>query len=275
MARERKAPSVYTGCCERYNICLDGMGWAIIAIAESGGVFMTVGDFGNYGYTWPCHGRPTFKHFLVEIDRNYLCGKLGRRDYFLPKETKREWRREVLTCRRRLGISKETARQAWDAIEAMEFTNPDEIYRDWEQTPALKKVFEDPCCMPCVKDFEPALRMFADRIWPVFVETLRAELKGSTPRSNSDAEASAAVAEEKRRIVTRIESVVGDAGMQDYITHAAADLVVLHGVPLCELERILGDLKAMRGAGSLISAGRFFHSKVRKLAAQHGKPWPK
>ncbi len=60
----------------------------------------------------------------------------------------------------------------------------------------------------------------------------------------------------------------------DWCAGAAADLVLKHGVPAEELDAILVDVEAMRAAGTLKVAAAFFHSKVRTLAAQYGKPWP-
>jgi hypothetical protein len=82
-------------------------------------------------------------------------------------------------------------------------------------------------------------------------------------------------AEQKTRLVRRIQQVVDDPQMNPYVARAAADLVVFHEVPLADLEKILADVTAMREAGSLLVAGAFFHSKARTLAGRHGKPWPK
>jgi len=81
-------------------------------------------------------------------------------------------------------------------------------------------------------------------------------------------------AEQKIRLKARIQSVCrGDVA--DWVAGAAADLVVRYGVPIQDLDAILGDVDAMRTAGSLQSAGRFFHSKARDLARRHGVPWPR
>ena len=174
--RERKPPTVTRSTCERYDIRLDGLGWAIITIDERSGLFSAVSDFGNYGYTWPCHGRQTFKHFLVEIDTDYLKNKLGHRDYFLHDATEKAWRKEVLESRRRGEIDKATAWGAWDAINHMEFASAEQAYHDLCDSEDLGKVFTDPCCITLEKDFSPDLRMFVERIWPAFTAALRKEL---------------------------------------------------------------------------------------------------
>jgi len=80
--------------------------------------------------------------------------------------------------------------------------------------------------------------------------------------------------EQKRRLVARIQAVVGDAKMNPVIPRIAADLVVFHAVPMADLEHILVDVESLREARTLRKPGAFFLDKARKLAAQHGKPWP-
>jgi len=81
-------------------------------------------------------------------------------------------------------------------------------------------------------------------------------------------------AEQKVRLKARIQSACrGDVA--DWVAGAAADLVVRYGVPIQELDAILADVDALRTAGSLRSAGRFFHAKARDLAKRFGAPWPR
>ncbi len=40
----------------------------------------------------------------------------------------------------------------------------------------LGKVFTDTACIPWETDFSPDLRMFVERIWPVFIEAIQNEL---------------------------------------------------------------------------------------------------
>ncbi len=80
--------------------------------------------------------------------------------------------------------------------------------------------------------------------------------------------------QQKKRLAQRIREVVNDPNMLPYVSGAAADLVVFHEVPIGELDKILAQLDAKRRAGTLTTAGGFFHYKVRNLAAARGKPWP-
>jgi len=80
--------------------------------------------------------------------------------------------------------------------------------------------------------------------------------------------------EQKRRLEARIRGVVADPSMHRYVAGKAADLVIFHHVPLRDLERILGDVEAMRqGGGFRRSAGAFFHAMIQRLAARRGIDW--
>ena len=90
------------------------------------------------------------------------------------------------------------------------------------------------------------------------------------------AAAAADPAWQKERLKRRISAACGGANpVADWVAGSAANLVVYHGVPIEDLDRILGDVDAMRRAGSLRDAGRFFHAKARELALRWGKPWPR
>ena len=80
--------------------------------------------------------------------------------------------------------------------------------------------------------------------------------------------------QQKKLLTKRIREVVNDPNMLPYVSGAAADLIVFHEVPIGELDSILAQLDAKRRAGTLTTAGGFFHYKVRNLAAARGKPWP-
>lgn len=83
-------------------------------------------------------------------------------------------------------------------------------------------------------------------------------------------------ADQKARLKRRIQAACGSSNpVAEWVAGSAANLVVYHEVPIGELQLILGDVDAMRQVGKLQNAGRFFHFKVRELAARLGKPWPR
>jgi hypothetical protein len=81
-------------------------------------------------------------------------------------------------------------------------------------------------------------------------------------------------AEQKERLKKRIISACR-GNVSEWVAGQAANLVVYHGLPLEDVDHVLGDLDALRSAGTLRDAGAFVHAMFRKLAARHGKPWPR
>jgi hypothetical protein len=70
--------------CERYDLRWKRSGWAIFTIDENGGLFNCQSDYGDYCYSWPNHGRKSFKHFILELaeDTHYFLKKVAKEDYF-------------------------------------------------------------------------------------------------------------------------------------------------------------------------------------------------
>ena len=84
--------------------------------------------------------------------------------------------------------------------------------------------------------------------------------------------------EQKAALEARLIAAVNDPEMHRSVAGKAADLVVFHGIPMREIERVLRDIQELRrakaqgkGAG-LRSPGRFFHAKIRELAHAYGHP---
>ncbi|MFW9970258.1 MAG: hypothetical protein ACFFDF_08670 [Candidatus Odinarchaeota archaeon] len=77
---------------ERYDIRFGRCGWATITIDENGGLFNCQSDYGDYSYSWPRHGRKSFKHFLIEIckDKHYFLKKVANEDYFDYQKNKEQ-----------------------------------------------------------------------------------------------------------------------------------------------------------------------------------------
>jgi hypothetical protein len=82
--------------------------------------------------------------------------------------------------------------------------------------------------------------------------------------------------QQKERLKARFIAACGQRDpLDEWTAGCAANLVIYHGVPIRDLERILCDLDAMRRTGTLKNAARFFHGQVRKLATRLKKPWPR
>src|SRR5262245_50249 len=72
--------------CDRYDV-RQGLDWAIFFVSEPSGVLTIYSAYGEWGHAWPCHGDPSFKHFLVRMGSagdDYLLRKLtkGRQKHF-------------------------------------------------------------------------------------------------------------------------------------------------------------------------------------------------
>lgn len=83
-------------------------------------------------------------------------------------------------------------------------------------------------------------------------------------------------ADQKERLKRQIISVCGrENPVAEWVAGVTANLVIYHDVDYGEIKRIFADIDALRSCGSLKHAGKFFHSKARKLADRLGKPWPR
>jgi len=108
--------------CERYDLRWKNNGWATFTIDENGGLFNCQSDFGDYNYSWPKHGRESFKHFLIEITRSpeYLLGKVAKEDCFDLDKALKQWKPRIIEMRKDREITADQAREAWDFIEGLD-----------------------------------------------------------------------------------------------------------------------------------------------------------
>lgn len=162
---------------QRYDIRV-GYEWATICITE-GGLFLVESSYGVYGHWWSHHGRETFKHFLVELDRDhdYVMGKLGRRTCFYADKTVVEIKRQVLEERRNQNFTKEQAREAFDIEDLIDYGTSQDLFvqaiYDHEQ---LKDMYQDYDALPIRLEFDISLQMFMKEIFTAFVTSIRQEL---------------------------------------------------------------------------------------------------
>jgi hypothetical protein len=166
--------------------------WAIITL-DPRGIFQAVSDFGSYSYDgWGHHGCESFKHFLVRLrEADYflskVCGNtLGQSgpgrcgqifDYDLSVK---EIRRRICE-KRREGMPKDEAREAWDELESVEDTNDSTYFvmaveRD---CPTLfrRVLYSDYCEVPTCTVLAPVpLRFFNEIFRGQLVPALQAEI---------------------------------------------------------------------------------------------------
>lgn len=158
---------------ERYEISSDRRheGWAIIHI-DSNGFLGVVSDYGNWAYHWSAFGND-FKKFLEGLDWSYLYGKLmqGRDAKIYDGEaTLRAIQRHILERRRQRRLTAELAREEWELAKDSEidhrFSDGFSLWFRETQLPDAHDLYE-------TMD-EPQCRAFCEKVWPRFVEALRA-----------------------------------------------------------------------------------------------------
>lgn len=174
--------TVSKSTCEMYEFKFHG-DYAYVLIDESTGLFQVSSSYGTYGYSWPYHGRKTFKHFILEIvrDSHYLLGKVARADYFYEEETKEKWLKQI--CKDRyfsydVELSKEEARELYDDIKEADFYSADR---------AVDFIYSNDIIAECYGSepwytFEPVIGYspnalgFAKYILPMIEEVIEKEL---------------------------------------------------------------------------------------------------
>ena len=162
--------------CDRYTIHGGKeFSWANILIDEHWGLLAIHSDYGNWTFSWPYHGRDSFRQFLMESrkDKHYFMNKLAAGErWYDSNATEKELQREILIRRRRKELTKEEAREAWeDADREIEFHSSQETYQ--RSVLDCKSVFDkvfggDYDGIPCVTGFDPGMREFFRLVWPVF-----------------------------------------------------------------------------------------------------------
>jgi len=154
-------------------------GWGKFII-DSTGYFSCVSDYGNYAFWWTAHGEGDFRDFLTGVDAGYLMGKLsnGVRNFDL-EETIRKMKEEAISNRRatvrgeayeNYNVTKDELREVWDEIESAS--------NEYECTKIIDdhyRCYPDPCDILSF-GYPHDLRAFATRLWPRFIEALKAEL---------------------------------------------------------------------------------------------------
>ncbi|TEB15156.1 hypothetical protein Psfp_02332 [Pelotomaculum sp. FP] len=168
---------------ERYDIQpKEGFGWGIFTIDENNGLFNCLSDYGNYNYAWPNHGCPSFKHFLIEITRNwdYLVRKVAPQEpsRFNFEKTIKEWKQNVLRSRWERSCTKEEARKAWEVLSDLDFSDSAEMTQRTlleSNIPDHVLSWDDIVDGP-IFDINASVKAFATILMPMFAEVLKEEL---------------------------------------------------------------------------------------------------
>lgn len=174
--------TVSKSTCEMYEFKFHDE-YAYVLMDESTGLFQVCSSYGVYGYSWPYHGRPSFKHFILEIvqDPHYLLSKVARADYFYEQKTKDKWLERI--CKDRysgsdIELNKAEARELYDKIKEADFYSVDR---------AVDFIYSDDIIAKCygiepwytfepIIDYSPNALGFAKYILPLIKEVIEKEL---------------------------------------------------------------------------------------------------
>lgn len=106
------------GTVEKYDIRWNRGEWAVFTIDNETGLMQCHSSYGDWGYGWPSHGRKTFKHFILELERDseYLLKKVSNEIFDFEGSIKR-WKRLIIDWRKEESCKKEEAREAYDFLK--------------------------------------------------------------------------------------------------------------------------------------------------------------
>ena len=168
--------------CERYDIHWDRSGWAIITIDETGGMFNAQSDYGNYSYSWPHHGRKSFKHYIIldlVKDPEYFLGKVSSETHFDFEQNLQSWKQTIIESRKKGSCSKEGARTAWNFVTGLEDYSGSyqAIQMLFLETKDLAEISDEPWyTFEISLDYPPMAKKFAKEVLPMFAEIINKEI---------------------------------------------------------------------------------------------------
>lgn len=163
---------------EKYDIRWSHGEWAMFSIDEKTGMMQCLSSFGNWSYAWPNHGRKTFKHFLLEMERDweYLLRKTSNKVFDFDKSIA-YWKNHIFDLRRDGDCTKEQAREAFDVIDSLETDDAGYCAAVLNESQAISEVDPDFWeLLGGIKCYSSKDIMFAKTIWPMFCEIIRSEI---------------------------------------------------------------------------------------------------
>jgi hypothetical protein len=138
-------------------------------------------DYGVFAYRWGNNpGYASLKEFLARNgnDRHYFLKKLAGQRYieYKHKETVQRWKRALLKSRRANQCSRDDARYVWNLIDKLK-DNEVLAVREMLNDETAVFVLEWGIACRTVTDYNASAICFIDKLWPLFIETLREEIE--------------------------------------------------------------------------------------------------
>lgn len=119
---------------------------SLFTMDEATGLFMAESPYGTFSYYWsPANRGENLYQFIAGLDFDYFMGKAAKQDYreLDIERTLAGYRRDVIQERRQWSsLTKEQAREVWDALRALEAENPlsrDGFMHYWHQNDTLSE----------------------------------------------------------------------------------------------------------------------------------------
>lgn len=171
--------TVQKATCEKYTIKFnDNWDWAIFTI-DNTGMFNCQSSFGNYNYQWSSFGE-CFKKFLIKLDSGYLYSKLCEENYFDSDSYIKHCKHEVIRYRKGFEFDKNEARELYDLFNCLSCDSFDLVCEEVFSNSILSDIF----CGEVFnsefapeKGYSPNQTGFIEKVYPMFVEVLKNELK--------------------------------------------------------------------------------------------------
>lgn len=128
-------------------------------------------SYGVFGHYWHSMGSP-FKQFVAKLEEDYLLCKIGRK-IASADVTLDSVRRAIKSIRRNENISKDDAREAWGAVDAIadEYYPAEILISKLSEAEEIEKLELDWTEINTM-DWESDAVQFVRKLWPAFVEAL-------------------------------------------------------------------------------------------------------
>ena len=155
-----------------------------------GGEIQIHSSFGSWGHSWSSCAVP-FKRFLMGAEFDYVFTKfMGTKlDRFDGEASAREVLKWIIEDRRRNGMSKAEAREAWDAFDDVRSmaecgehdfgTAMMDVARSLDWRHPMHDNFADPRGWPRATKYDVQAQGFWRQLWPLFIEALKTEAEQS------------------------------------------------------------------------------------------------
>jgi hypothetical protein len=154
-----------------YRVNVDRFSWGFFVVHPNG-MMMAHTDYGTYGYIWGHRGNRSIKEYLVGLtDTEYLLSKVSRRTLLDVQKTEKAFKEHILYLRRRKSITKDRALELYEDLT--ESSDGEEMIR-WAMDEG--EFYNSDGAEMIHYDYPIDARAFAERMFPLFQDLLRAEL---------------------------------------------------------------------------------------------------